>query len=190
MKGKDFATLMPSKKTRTFSPKYTKTINEGVATNGKNPEKKQDSSTQQVAAPTPQTPNWYPLSWRSGFPRAFSLREVEEMTDGFAEENLLEKSENLNIYEGIFQETPVVITCLLEEDDRFWRVLIILSRVRHRNIMNFVGHCCTGSSRVIISDFPCLGTVASNLNGKLNLTHLYYFIFQNYYFNSITVLSL
>ncbi|XP_031278071.1 probable LRR receptor-like serine/threonine-protein kinase At2g23950 [Pistacia vera] len=170
MKGKYFATLMPSKfpliTTLAYPPNYYEGTNQEVATNDqpgshdKNPEQEQNSSAQQPAA----TPHWYPLSWRSGFPRAFSLREVEEITDGFGEEILLKKSENLNVYEGIFQETPVVIKSFQEDDDRFWTVLMILSRVRHRNIMNLVGYCCTGSSRLIISDFPCLGTLASNLN--------------------------
>ncbi|KAJ0077793.1 hypothetical protein Patl1_37209 [Pistacia atlantica] len=131
MKGKDFATLMPSKfpliTTLAYPPNYYEGTNQEVATNDqpgshdKNPEQEPNSSAQQPAA----TPHWYPLSWRSGFPRAFSLREVEEITDGFGEENLLKKSENLNVYEGIFQETPVVIKSFQEDDDRFWTVLMI-----------------------------------------------------------------
>lgn len=176
-KGKDIATLMPSTfpplTTRTYPPECYKRYNREVATNGhpgshgKNPEQEPNSSGQQ-----PQTPHWYLLSWRSGFPRAFTLRELEEMTEGFAEENLIQKSENLMVYEGIFEETPVLIKSFQENDDRFWSVLVILSRARHRNIMNLVGYCFTGGCRFIIVDFPCLGTLASNLNGKSNLTML------------------
>lgn len=117
------------------------------------------------APPQPsQSPSWYPLSWRSGFPRAFTQAELEAMTNGFSEENVTAYDIcGIKIYEGLFQETPVVVTSFSENDERFWTTLKILSTVRHRSIMNLVGYCCTGTSMFLLCDYPCMGTLGMSL---------------------------
>ncbi|KAK3184833.1 hypothetical protein Dsin_032119 [Dipteronia sinensis] len=112
---------------------------------------------------TPQTPSWQPLSWRIGFPRPFDLSEVEDMTNGFSDQSLIGDLDNVRIYLGILQETPVILKSFPENDERYWSMLMILSRIRHRNIMNFVGYCCNGASRFVLTDYPCFGSVEANL---------------------------
>ncbi|KAI7993011.1 putative LRR receptor-like serine/threonine-protein kinase [Camellia lanceoleosa] len=118
-----------------------------------------------VPAPTPQSPCWYPLSWRTAFPRAFTINELEAITNGFAIENLVEEEPEVDkqIFEGICQETPVLVKRFAANDDQFWSVLKILSRVRHRNILNLVGYCCTDASVFLLFDYPCSGTIEMNL---------------------------
>ncbi|XAR55224.1 Non-specific serine/threonine protein kinase [Bertholletia excelsa] len=115
--------------------------------------------------PTPGTPCWYPLSWRTGYPRAFSLSELESITNGFAGENVInsEKCCGRTTYKGICEETPVLIKCFLANDNRFWSILKILSRVRHRNILNLVGYCSAEDSVFFLYDYPCSGTIEMNL---------------------------
>ncbi|KAF2319773.1 hypothetical protein GH714_018688 [Hevea brasiliensis] len=162
MNGKHVATLTPSRApppgncTPTDDTTYT-TNQTADNQDGFAPSQDGESSARL------QSPCWYPLSWRNGFPRAFTQTELEEITNDFSEDNLIRVEDNIMVYEGIFQETPVVIMSFPESDERFWKMLKILSRVRHRNIANLVGFCCTGTSLFLLFDYPCLGTLELNL---------------------------
>ncbi|KAM2068163.1 hypothetical protein ACFX1T_044401 [Malus domestica] len=114
-------------------------------------------------APYPQNPCCYPLSWRSGFPRAFSYNELEVITNGFADDNITGVVDDITVHQGLLQETPVLVKSLQKTRKGFWSILQILSRVSHRNISNLVGYCSTGVSPFLLYDFPCLGTVDVNL---------------------------
>ena len=115
----------------------------------------------------PQSPCWYPLSWRTGFPRSFALTELQDITNRFGEENLVLDEDDIKLYKGILQETPVLVRRFSGNDNgQFWSELKILSRVRHRNIMNLVGYCCTGSSMFLLFDYPCMGSLEVNLRRK------------------------
>ncbi|KAF5936855.1 hypothetical protein HYC85_024361 [Camellia sinensis] len=77
-----------------------------------------------VPAPTPQSPCWYPLSWRTAFPRAFTINELEVITNGFAIENLVEEEPEVDkqTFEGICQETPVLVKRDESAKRLSWRV--------------------------------------------------------------------
>ncbi|OMP01546.1 hypothetical protein COLO4_11790 [Corchorus olitorius] len=165
MKGKDVATLMPSRAPKT-DPSAAR-CEQGDDRTGPNDQtfndqKNRDPNTVEEGdlTPLPQGSCWYSLQWSADFPREFSLSEIEVITNDFAD--MLTEEENLKLYEGLFQNTPVVVTSF-EDDERFWSILTILSRVRHRNIRNIIGYCCTGTNRLIISDYPFLGNVELNL---------------------------
>ncbi|CAL5377836.1 unnamed protein product [Camellia sinensis] len=166
-KGKDVATLISSR-----TPGY-KTDGKSVANVGVIA-KEDDELQHEVLNPppeksfipaptTPPSPCWYPLSWRTGFPRAFSISELGEITNGFADSNIVVDEPEKKVYKGIYQETRVLIKLFSASDDRFWSLLKILSRVRHRNILNLVGYCCTDASLYLLCDYPCNGTVETNL---------------------------
>lgn len=115
-------------------------------------------------------PCWDPLAWQKGFPRAFSLGELEEITNGYADENILSRNikKGKNVYQGILQETPVLVKCYSGEDDgEFWSALNILLRVRHHNIMNLVGYCIDSPPFCLLYDHPCNHTIAMNLEGMI-----------------------
>ncbi|GMP39255.1 hypothetical protein CsSME_00010166 [Camellia sinensis var. sinensis] len=165
-KGKDVATLISSR-----TPEY-KTDDKSVANVGVIA-KEDDELQHEVLNPpeksfipaptTPPSPCWYPLSWRTGFPRAFSISELGEITNGFADSNIVVEEHEKKVYKGIYQETRVLIKLFSASDDQFWSLLKILSRVRHRNILNLVGYCCTDASLYLLCDYPCNGTVETNL---------------------------
>ncbi|GKV42853.1 hypothetical protein SLEP1_g50216 [Rubroshorea leprosula] len=148
------ATLTPSRASRPESPVGNRPENR----QSEEPDAPQEGNSS-LLSPPPQSPRRYPLQWRNGFPREFSLAEFEEITNGFADENFVGEQENFKVCEGIFMETPVLVKSFLENDERFWSLLKILLRVRHRNIMNLVGYCFTGTSRFLIFDYPYLGTL-------------------------------
>ncbi|GLT61609.1 hypothetical protein SLA2020_343040 [Shorea laevis] len=71
------------------------------------PPLEQDSS---IPPPPPlESPGWYPLQWRNGFPREFSLSEITEITNGLADENFMLETKNMKVYEAILKETPVLV---------------------------------------------------------------------------------
>ncbi|KAK6945604.1 3-Oxoacyl-[acyl-carrier-protein (ACP)] synthase III, C-terminal [Dillenia turbinata] len=175
VKGKDVATLMTSKAHAYEAlPREPMSIHTEKVFTAHQHEMVQDKDKATVhenetssPMPSPQSPDWYPLSWRSGYPRAFSHSELEVITNHFSNENILTEEEDIKFYEGVLQETPVLIKCFSNNDERFWLGLKILSRVRHRNILNLVGYCCTGASGFLIFDYPCQGDdLAQNLSWK------------------------
>ncbi|XP_056163340.1 probable serine/threonine-protein kinase At1g01540 [Syzygium oleosum] len=159
VKGKDVVTLMPSKVILQKSSLKHRRVDDALLSN----EPITDDQEEKSITPPPKTCCWYPLAWRTGFPRYFTQSELEVITSGFSEENIVQTQDNVKVYQGQFQETPVLVNCFSQNDERFWSMLRILSRVRHRNILNIVGYCFTGSSMFLLFDFPFMGTLEINL---------------------------
>lgn len=162
MKAKDVATLIAPKASESSQvpQRVTRmdTTNNDEYLNGSLP----DALCRPAVAP--QSPCWYPLSWRSGFPRSFSLTELQDITNSFSKENHVLDQDDSQLYQGILQETHVLVQRFPGNDHAlFWSVLKILSRVRHRHVMNLVGYCCTGSSMFLLFDYPCIGSLEMNL---------------------------
>ncbi|CAL1352629.1 unnamed protein product [Linum trigynum] len=158
MKGNDLATLIPSRNGQGGTS--------GTASCNKLnvPHDDDSSSTASRQASAGQSPAWYPVSWRSGFPRAFSEAELEAITCGFSKENIvLEVRDGIGVYEGMLQGCPVLVRAFAGNDERFWPTLKILSRIHHRNILNLVGHCCTATNLFLLFDYPCMGNLEINL---------------------------
>ncbi|GMJ12793.1 hypothetical protein like AT1G55200 [Hibiscus trionum] len=156
MKGKDVATLLPS---RAPKPDYSSVSTERADAETcpdnqplNDPENRVVEEGESPILETPRGPAWYPLQYRAGYPREFSFGEIEEITNGFSD--IICEEGNLRIFEGVLENTPIIVKSV-QNDERFWSMLSILSRVRHRNIMNIVGYCCSGTNRLLISDYPC-----------------------------------
>ena len=103
MKGKDVATLMPS---RAPQPDYSSASCEradGETCPDNQPLNDLENGNPNVveegesSIPSPsQGPCWFPLQWRAGFPRDFSLSEIEVITNGFAD--IIYENEEVKIY--------------------------------------------------------------------------------------------
>ncbi|KAK9077088.1 hypothetical protein SSX86_005424 [Deinandra increscens subsp. villosa] len=92
-----------------------------------------------------------PLSWRTGYQKALTLGDIEEITNGF--NNVVLKDHNRILYSGVFGESHVIVICFPADDQAFF-LLKIASRVRHRNILNLIGYCCVGNSVFFLCDCP------------------------------------
>ncbi|XP_048128500.1 probable serine/threonine-protein kinase PBL25 isoform X2 [Rhodamnia argentea] len=163
VKGKDVVTLMPSKVIlqESSSLKHRR-VDDGHLSNDPITDNQEGTSI----TPPPKNRNWYPLAWRTGFPRSFTQSELEVITSGFSKESIVQTLDNIHMYQGQFQETPVLVKCFSPNDEHFWSMLRILSRVRHRNILNIVGYCFAGSSMFLLFDFPFMGTLEINLQNN------------------------
>ena len=67
----------------------------------------------------PESPCWYPLSWRSGFPRSFDHSELKLITNDFDGYNIVREEDGMKVYHGILQDIPVLVKCFLKTDERF-----------------------------------------------------------------------
>ncbi|EOX98061.1 Kinase protein with adenine nucleotide alpha hydrolases-like domain, putative isoform 2 [Theobroma cacao] len=173
MKGKDVATLMLSRASKPdSSPASCETADDETCPDNQplNDQKNGDQNPveegESSIPPPPKGPCWYPLQWRAGFPRHFSLSEIEVITNGFAD-TIYGKE----YYEGVLQNTHVIVKSF-EDDERFWSMLAILLRLRHRNVMNIVGYCCTRTNRLLIHDYPSLGNIEMNLQCVTSASNL------------------
>lgn len=164
MKEKGVATLMPSR--GLASERFSIDKKDSNSENEPDIEQDEDSMWVLPTLTAPQSPCWYPLSWRAGFPKVFSIHDLEVMTNGFSKENVVIAYEDKILYDGIFQETPILIKKFSAEDSQAMSLLKILSQVRHRNIFNLVGYCCTHDFLALLFDYPCSGTLKMFLQGK------------------------
>ncbi|KAK3011332.1 hypothetical protein RJ639_011719, partial [Escallonia herrerae] len=169
MKGKIGAVMHPkAPECEQWGRDYVKI--KAAAFTSNEPGKHQDESSADLKTlrvcsppPTPQNPCWCPLSWRTGFPRAFSVSELEVITNCFANENIVQMKDDWELFEGVYLETPVLVMRHSVNDDRAWSLLKILSRVRHRCVFNLVGYCCSGDFMFLLRDYPCSSTLERNL---------------------------
>ncbi|KAF8405725.1 hypothetical protein HHK36_007802 [Tetracentron sinense] len=163
IKDKEVATIMPSRAPGCERIAKNPVI-DGRDGSAIQPKRLQDEDLNVLqAAPPPPSSCWYPLSWRTGFPRNFTYTELETITSCFDDGNVVFEGENMKLYQGILQETPVLVKCFYDNDERFWSELKILSRVRHRNILNLVGYCCTDAFVYLLQDCPCNGSLDMHL---------------------------
>ncbi|CAL1385528.1 unnamed protein product [Linum trigynum] len=140
MKGNDLATLIPS---RNGQGGTSGTAASCGNQNKLNVPDDDDSSSASRQASAGQSPAWYPLSWRSGVPQAFSEAELEVITNGFSKENVILNEMALEYMKGCSRD--------------------VLSWIRHRNILNLVGHCCTATKLFLIFNYPCMGNLEINI---------------------------
>ncbi|PWA95345.1 Protein kinase-like domain-containing protein [Artemisia annua] len=148
LKTKGVATLIPSKITGPESEEWQtvcKKIDDIAFTT--------DALVEEPHSPKqpPSPPISHPLSWKTGFPRTFSLGEIDEITNGF--NKVAFKNQHKTVYRGVFGEYPVIVMCF-NADDQAVALLKIVSRIRHINILDLIGYCCAGDSIFFVCDCP------------------------------------
>ncbi|KAL3647272.1 hypothetical protein CASFOL_008240 [Castilleja foliolosa] len=79
----------------------------------------------------------------------FNMEEVESATHHFSEANLLGKSKFSAVYKGILKDGSVVAiksinrTSRKSEEDEFLKEFILLSSMKHENLVELKGFCCS-----------------------------------------------
>ncbi|XP_077243445.1 putative serine/threonine-protein kinase PBL16 [Tasmannia lanceolata] len=155
LKHNDVATIMPS-----LAPEGS-----GSSVMSEKPHKEDGNAAKEDKVPgsSPPIPSWYPLSWQPGFPREFTHAELESITNGFPNEDIIFENENLKVYQGILLKAPVFVKCFSGDHERFRAELKVYNRVRHRNILNLIGYCRMDDSMFLLSDYPCQGSLDKHL---------------------------
>ncbi|KAB5544950.1 hypothetical protein DKX38_013062 [Salix brachista] len=103
----------------------------------------------------------------------FTLKEMEEATCSFSEENLVGKGGFGRVYRGILRSGEVVAIKKMDlptfkeaEGEREFRVEVdILSGLEHPNLVSLIGYCADGKHRFLVYEYLQNGNLQDHLNG-------------------------
>lgn len=103
----------------------------------------------------------------------FTLKEMEEATGSFCDENLVGKGGFGRVYRGTLRSGEVVAIKKMElppfkvaEGEREFRVEVdILSRLNHPNLVGLIGYCADGKQRFLVYEFMHHGNLQDHING-------------------------
>ncbi|KDP21313.1 hypothetical protein JCGZ_21784 [Jatropha curcas] len=103
----------------------------------------------------------------------FTLKEMEEATCSFSDQNFLGKGGFGKVYRGTLRSGEVVAIKKMElppfkeaEGEREFRVEVdILSRLNHPNLVSLIGYCADGKHRFLVYEYLQNGNLQDHLNG-------------------------
>ncbi|KAI9073438.1 hypothetical protein K1719_044623 [Acacia pycnantha] len=103
----------------------------------------------------------------------YTLKEMEEATGSFSENNLLGKGGFGRVYRGTLRSGEVVAIKKMDlpaikeaEGEREFRVEVdILSRLDHPNLVSLIGYCADGKHRFLVYEYMHNGNLQDHLNG-------------------------
>ncbi|CAJ1943508.1 unnamed protein product [Sphenostylis stenocarpa] len=102
----------------------------------------------------------------------FNIDEIESAAQHFSEANLLGKSKLSAVYKGVHRDGSLVairsisVTCCKTEEDEFLKGLVLLTTLRHENIVNMKGFCYSRSRGewYFVYDFASRGNLSQYLD--------------------------
>ncbi|KAL9326658.1 hypothetical protein ACSQ67_007303 [Phaseolus vulgaris] len=102
----------------------------------------------------------------------FNIDEIESATQHLSEANLLGKSKLSAVYKGVHRDGSLVairsisVTCCKTEEDEFLKGLILLTTLRHENIVKMKGFCYSRSRGewYFVYDFATRGNLSQYLD--------------------------
>ncbi|KAL7240982.1 hypothetical protein ACSBR2_006582 [Camellia fascicularis] len=103
----------------------------------------------------------------------FTLKEMEEATNSFSDENLVGKGGFGRVYKGTLRSGGVVAIKKMElppfkeaDGEHEFRVEVnILSRLDHPNLVSLIGYCADGKHRFLVYEYMHNGNLEDHLNG-------------------------
>ncbi|GJX13989.1 kinase-like domain-containing protein [Tanacetum coccineum] len=108
------------------------------------------------------------------------LQDILYATNNFDEENLLGEADFGNHYGGRLWRFRKLIEIQAqrwsnkEKDDdieqQFWMEIFMLSSLKHKNLVSFVGFCDENDEKIIISKFQSYGNLENCLSDSMMLT--------------------
>ncbi|VVB01947.1 unnamed protein product [Arabis nemorensis] len=104
----------------------------------------------------------------------FTFMEIQNVTDGFADENLIAKGDSSIVYRGILMGTITVsvkrffpiIDQRYEDDKEFITRAEMIANVRHKNVARLLGYCIEGDERVLVYEYAEKGDLREWLHGS------------------------
>ncbi|CAL0313464.1 unnamed protein product [Lupinus luteus] len=107
-----------------------------------------------------------------GWGHWYTLRELEDSTDGFADENVIGEGGYGIVYHGVLKDnTHVAIKNLLNnkgQAEREFKVEVeAIGRVRHKNLVRLLGYCAEGAHRMLVYEYVDSGNLEQWLHGDV-----------------------
>ncbi|XP_071925270.1 probable serine/threonine-protein kinase At1g01540 [Coffea arabica] len=107
-----------------------------------------------------------------GWGHWYTLRELEESTNGFADENVIGEGGYGIVYKGVLEDnTKVAVKNLLNnrgQAEREFKVEVeAIGRVRHKNLVRLLGYCVEGAHRMLVYEYVDNGNLEQWLHGDV-----------------------
>ncbi|GLU04245.1 hypothetical protein SLE2022_214040 [Rubroshorea leprosula] len=107
-----------------------------------------------------------------GWGHWYTLRELEEATNGFTDENVIGEGGYGIVYSGVFEDnTKVAVKNLLnnrgQAEKEFKVEVEAIGRVRHKNLVRLLGYCAEGAHRMLVYEFVDNGNLEQWLHGDV-----------------------
>ncbi|XP_037437008.1 probable serine/threonine-protein kinase At1g01540 [Triticum dicoccoides] len=107
-----------------------------------------------------------------GWGHWFTLRELEEATDGLAEENVIGEGGYGIVYRGTLQDSTIIAVKNLlnnrgQAEKEFKVEVETIGRVRHKNLVRLLGYCVEGAYRMLVYEYVDNGNLDQWLHGEI-----------------------
>ncbi|XP_057794457.1 probable serine/threonine-protein kinase At1g01540 [Salvia miltiorrhiza] len=107
-----------------------------------------------------------------GWGHWYTLRELEEATNEFADENVIGEGGYGIVYKGILEgNNKVAVKNLLNnrgQAEREFKVEVeAIGRVRHKNLVRLLGYCAEGTHRMLVYEYVNNGNLEQWLHGDV-----------------------
>ncbi|KAG7642655.1 Protein kinase domain [Arabidopsis suecica] len=102
----------------------------------------------------------------------FTFMEIKNVTDSFADDNVITKGDSSTVYRGILMGTvTVAVKRFLPsnsryEDKDFITKAEMIANVRHKNVVRLLGYCIEGDERVLVYEYAEKGDLHEWLHGS------------------------
>ncbi|KAG9444048.1 hypothetical protein H6P81_015388 [Aristolochia fimbriata] len=122
-------------------------------------------SVDQVAISVPEVSH---LGWGHWY----TLRELEEATNGFIDDNVIGEGGYGIVYQGLLEDgTMVAVKNLLnnrgQAEKEFKVEVEAIGRVRHKNLVRLLGYCAEGAYRMLVYEYVDNGNLEQWLHGEV-----------------------
>ncbi|XP_071722882.1 probable serine/threonine-protein kinase At1g01540 [Rutidosis leptorrhynchoides] len=107
-----------------------------------------------------------------GWGRWYTLRELEEATGAFVDENVIGEGGYGIVYHGVLSDgTRVAVKNLLnnrgQAEREFKAEVEVIGRVRHKNLVRLLGYCVEGAHRMLVYEYVDNGNLEQWLHGDV-----------------------
>ncbi|KHN42090.1 Putative serine/threonine-protein kinase [Glycine soja] len=130
------------------------------------------SSSNDPSSGEVQLPTVIPEVSHLGWGHWYTLRDLEDATNGFAPENVIGEGGYGIVYHGILNDnTNVAIKNLLnnrgQAEKEFKVEVEAIGRVRHKNLVRLLGYCAEGAHRMLVYEYVDNGNLEQWLHGDV-----------------------
>ncbi|KAL1190637.1 putative receptor-like protein kinase [Cardamine amara subsp. amara] len=102
----------------------------------------------------------------------FTFMEIKNVTDGFADYNLIAQGDSSMVFRGVLMGTVTVAVKRFSPihqrygDNDFITRAEIIANVRHKNVVRLLGYCIEGDERVLVYEYVEKGDLHEWLHGS------------------------